>query len=131
MERMGIRTVIDLRMFHSDEKNIKGTSLKYISIPMAPWDPEIEEVRAFLTAVTDPDNQPVFVHCQHGSDRTGTLTAVYRMVIQGWIKERAIEEMTEGPFGFHEFWSGLPKFLDKLDIDTLRAEFSKAEKEQK
>jgi len=30
-------------------------------------------------AVTDPENQPVFFHCQHGADRTGTMCAVFRI----------------------------------------------------
>lgn len=125
LEQMGIRTVVDLRMFHSDRKELEGTSLNYIRIPMAPWDPKIKHVRRFLKIVTNPEYQPVLLHCQHGADRTGTLVAAYRMVIEGWSKERAIEEMTQGPFGYHKFWSGLPKFLDKLDIETLGAEFRK------
>ncbi len=123
LERLGIRTVIDLRMFHSDEKELEGTSLAYISISMAPWDPKGKQVREFLRIATDPAYQPVLLHCRHGADRTGTLIAAWRMVVEGWSKERAIEEMTKGPFGYHKFWSGLPKFLETLDVEALRKEF--------
>lgn len=126
LQQMGIRTVVDLRTFHSDEKEMEGTNLNYVSIPMAPWNPKVEHVRKFLSVVTDPAQQPVYLHCKHGADRTGTLVAAYRMIVQGWSKERAIAEMTEGPFGFHEFWSGLPKFLNKINIEILQMEFSKA-----
>jgi protein tyrosine phosphatase (PTP) superfamily phosphohydrolase (DUF442 family) len=127
LEKLGIKTVINLRALHSDKDELKSTQLKYISIPMETWDPETDQVRQFLRAATDPQNQPVFVHCQHGADRTGTMTAAWRIIIEGWTKERAVHEMTEGPFGFHEIWTGLPKFLDKLDWETLRTEFSNTE----
>ena len=125
LEKLGIKTVIDLRSFHSDQKALEGTSLQYINIPMQPWAPKLKDVRTFLTEVTNPANQPVFVHCHHGSDRAGTMTAVYRMVVEGWTRQQAVDEMTEGPFGFHKIWSGLPKFLNNLDINTLRAEYQK------
>ena len=48
--------------------------------------------------------------------------AVYRIVVEGWDKEKAIEEMREGPFGFHEIWKGLPKFIRELDVEELREE---------
>lgn len=130
LKKLGIKTVLNLRDLHSDQDKLEGAQLKYITIPMETWDPEMEQVRWFLQAAANPENQPVFVHCQHGADRTGTMTAAYRIVIEGWTKERAIQEMTEGPFGFHEIWTGLPKFLDKLDWDTLRAEFSQTKEKQ-
>ena len=44
---------------------------------------------------------PVLVHCLHGSDRTGTIVAMYRIVEQGWTREAAIAEMTGGGYGYH------------------------------
>ena len=37
-------------------------------------------------------------------------------------KEKALEEMTDGPFGFHSVWRGLPKFIRELDVEKLREE---------
>jgi protein-tyrosine phosphatase len=45
-----------------------------------------------LSAALDPANQPVFVHCEKGEDRTGALVAIYRIVKQGWTPERAYAE---------------------------------------
>lgn len=126
LEKLGIKTIINLRSLHSDRDEMEGTGLKYIHIRMEAWDPKMDEVREFLRAATKPDNQPVFVHCLHGADRTGTMTAVYRMVIDGWSRKRAIDEMVEGPFGFHEIFDGLPEFLSDLDIETLQQEFAQA-----
>ena len=71
---------------------------------MAAWDADEAEVLAFLRTVIKPENAPVFVHCRNGSDRTGTMVAAYRVVVQGWSKEAAIREMRDGPFGFHLIW---------------------------
>ena len=92
---------------------------------MDAWNPKQEQVEAFLKIVTNPGNQPVFVHCQHGADRTGTMVAIYRVVIEDWETEKAIDEMRNGPFGFHEILSGLPEFIEKLDVETLRQTYKK------
>ncbi|MCP4369159.1 MAG: dual specificity protein phosphatase family protein [Deltaproteobacteria bacterium] len=60
------------------------------------------------------------VRCQHGADRTGTMCALYRVAVQGWTKEEAIREMTEGGFGFHEVWKILPSWIKELDIESIR-----------
>jgi len=120
LKAMGINTVVNLRSFTSGRKETTDAGLAYESIYMKAWHPEDEDVVQFVRIVTDPARQPVFVHCQHGSDRTGTMCAVYRVVVQGWDKEAAIREMTEGGFGFHEVWAGLPKFLRDLDVPATR-----------
>jgi hypothetical protein len=64
----------------------------------------------------------VLVHCHHGADRTGTMCALYRIAIQGWTKEDAIQEMVQGGYGFHEMWINLPDWIDKLDIESMKKE---------
>lgn len=124
LETLGIQTVVNLRSLHSDRSKLEGTSLGYEPIRMEAWDPEKEEVEQFLTIVTDEAKQPVFVHCLHGADRTGTMVAVYRMVVEGWDKDKALEEMQKGPFGFHEMFQGLPEFIEELDIEALRSKYT-------
>ncbi len=124
LQKLGIKTVVNLRSLHSDRDELEGASLTYEHIRMEAWDPEQDEIEAFLKIVTNPNKQPVFVHCQHGADRTGTMVAIYRVVIEGWDTEKAIDEMRNGPFGFHEIFSGLPKFIEKLDTETLRKNFA-------
>ena len=75
---------------------------------------------AFLRVVADPARVPVFVHCSHGADRTGAMTAAYRVVVQGWDKEEAIREMIQGGFGYHTLWDNLPATIRKLDVPALK-----------
>jgi len=120
LERLGVRTVVNLRAFHSDRSELAGTALAYEHIHFNTWHPEDEDVLRFLAIVRDPARQPVFVHCQHGADRTGTMCAIYRMMEQGWTVEDAIAEMTTGGFNFHAIWGNLPKYLRALDLAALR-----------
>ena len=111
LQRLGIRTVVNLRAEHSDLRLIQGLGLKYETIPMSAAFPKPEEFRRFLAIARDPGSQPVFVHCQHGSDRTGTAVALYRVAVQGWGREEAIREMTKGGYGFHGIYFHLKTFV--------------------
>ena len=122
LERMGIEKIINLRSFHSDRDEIARTGLGCEHIHMKAWHPEREEAVRFLRIVRDPGRTPVLVHCQHGADRTGAMCALYRVAVQGWTKEEAIREMTEGGFGFHSIWGNLPEWIERLDIEAIKKE---------
>lgn len=116
---LGIVTVINLRAFHSDRDEL-DPALGYEHIDIKTWHPEREDAVRFLAIVTDPKRTPVLLHCKHGADRTGAMTAIYRIAVQGWSKDDAIREMKEGGFGFHSVWGNLPQWINDLDIDALR-----------
>jgi protein tyrosine/serine phosphatase len=120
LKRMGIETIVNLRSFHSDRDEIGNTELWYEHVYMKAWHPEQKEIVRFLRIITNPSRTPVLVHCQHGADRTGTMCAVYRIAVQGWTKEEALREMTEGDFGFHEVWTNLTSWLPELDVESIR-----------
>jgi hypothetical protein len=50
------------------------------------------------------------------------MTTTYRIAIEGWSKEDAIAEMTQGGFGFHAIWRGLVDYVRKLDVERLKRE---------
>ena len=120
LKAMGIKTVVNLRSFNSDREELGTTGLAYEHIPMKAWHPEQEDIVRFLRITTDKTRAPVFVHCQHGADRTGLMCAIYRVVIQGWTKEEAIQEMTQGGFGHHTIWTNLVRFIQDLDIEGIK-----------
>jgi protein tyrosine/serine phosphatase len=73
---------------------VQRLGMRFQSIPLSPTSaPSEDAVAQFLNIVTDPVNEPVFVHCEGGHDRTGALTAIYRMTHDGWTAERACREM--------------------------------------
>ncbi|HUT35073.1 MAG TPA: dual specificity protein phosphatase family protein [Planctomycetota bacterium] len=120
LKKMGVKTIVNLRSAHSDADFLGDAGLACVAIPMSAWHPETEDVVDFLKIATDKGRTPVFVHCQHGADRTGMVCAVYRIVVQGWTRDDAIREMTQGGFGHHPIFRDLSSFLRDLDVDALR-----------
>ncbi len=122
LKAMGVETIINLRSFNSDRDEIGDTGLGYEHIYMKAWHPERKEVVRFLQIVGNDNRRPVLVHCHHGADRTGTMCAIYRIAVDGWSVEEALEEMKGGGFGFHSVWGNLPRWVASLDIDAIKVE---------
>jgi protein tyrosine phosphatase (PTP) superfamily phosphohydrolase (DUF442 family) len=120
LKRYGIKTVINLRAYHSDKDKLVETDLEYQRFYVKTWHPEEQDVVQFLRVVTNPSSMPVLVHCQHGADRTGAMCAIYRVAVQGWTKEEALKEMQEGGYGFHSLWKNLVPWVKQLDIEQLK-----------
>lgn len=121
LQALGIKTVVNLRTFHSDRDELAATGLGYEHIHTQAWRIEGQDAVRFLEIVTDPTKAPVLVHCQHGADRTGAMCALYRIAVQGWSKSAALAEMTDGGFGFHAIWQNLPKWIDRADVEGIAA----------
>ena len=122
LQKLGIKTIINLRSFHSDKDEVLKLGLSYEQVYMKAWHAEREDAVWFLKIVTDPGRLPTFVHCHHGSDRTGLMVALYRVVVTGWTKEQAIREMIEGGYGFHPIWANLVRYIRNLDVNAIRKE---------
>jgi len=120
LKAMGIRTVLNLRSFHSDDHIIAGSGLKQGRLHMKPWRAEDADVVAFLKLASDTNNFPIFVHCQRGADRTGMICAMYRVVFCGWTKDEAIHEMKEGGFHFNPSWKNLVDYVKQADVEKLK-----------
>ena len=85
-----MKTVIDLQ----EDGNplalaqVERAGMKYVRIPMnTRVAPTAAQLASFLELVNDPANQPVYVHCAGGRHRTGVMTAVYRMSVDGWTAD--------------------------------------------
>lgn len=116
LRKMGIKTVINLRSRHGEKKAVEAKGLRSVEIPMdAMKNVDPAAVRKVLSVMVDPANQPVFVHCTLGKDRTGVVVAVYRMEVEGWSEAEAEAEMDA--FGFHEVWFRLKKFVRRFQVD--------------
>lgn len=121
LRRLGVKSVLSLRSLHADRIPIDA-DLHYERISFKAWHPEDEDVVRFLKIVSDPTRQPVFVHCQWGADRTGMMCAIERVALEGWTKDEAIAEMTQGDFNFHPEWQNLVQYVRELDVEKLARE---------
>lgn len=100
VERYGIRTIVDLGAHEpgTPEERIAQKTAEALGVRRyrldlegdATGDPN-EYVKA-LRILTDPEAQPVLVHCAAGAERTGCIAALYRQVEQGWDDDLAYAE---------------------------------------
>lgn len=120
LKELGIKTVVNLRLLHDDTDEIGDLDLDGVHIPIDAFKPKMESLVAFLRVATDPNRQPVYVHCQRGIDRTGAAVAAYRVVVCGWTKMEAIKEMFHGPYGYDHMFPNVPVFVEGLDFDEIR-----------
>jgi protein tyrosine/serine phosphatase len=125
LEKIGIKTVINLRAFHSDSDELKGTTLLNDELNVKTWHIEDEDVIRVLRTISKKENGPFLIHCQHGADRTGVMSAMYRIVVQGWTKDDAIKEMVAGGYGFHPVWTNIINYIKNVDIAKIERELVK------
>lgn len=105
LKQNGVRTVIDLRRsadrVEAERKYCALIGLNYINLPMGDAIPGVGKQREFMRIVDDaaqnPEHGVVFLHCSHGSDRTGFLTGLWRVQRDHWsIAEAASEALGYG-----------------------------------
>jgi protein tyrosine/serine phosphatase len=122
IKSLGIQTVVSLRNFHSDDALLKDTGVAFQRIGINTWQIGDKHVIAALRKIRAAEkNGPVLLHCMHGADRTGLISAMYRMLYQGWSKEQALAELTQGGYGYHALWKNIPKYLQRVDVEKIRA----------
>jgi len=124
LEKLGIRTVINLRYFNSDDDEVEGTSLRTEHTKILTWRIGDKHVVEVMSMLKKSENGPFLIHCQHGADRTGLMTAMYRVLEQGWSPEDALQELTDGGFGYHSMWKNIIDYVRSADIDKLKAEIA-------
>ena len=116
LKDLGVKTIVNLRgedahtQAESEEAHKLG--LRYYSISLPGFSrPKDEEVQRTLDIINAPENQPVFVHCRRGKDRTGTIVACYRISHDGWTAEQTKDEARRYGLGWVEI--GMRRYIDQ------------------
>ena len=98
IKHAGIRTLINLRKPHSsgtpEEKAYAAKNgLNFHNFSIGSSQADIEQtVARFLAIVDDPSNWPILVHCSRGKERSGVLSAVFRIEYDRWPNDQALQE---------------------------------------
>lgn len=69
-------------MYHSDYKPAKGTNLNLHWVKMRAGALTEEHLLKAFRVIRDREGA-ILIHCHHGSDRTGAIVAMYRILYQG------------------------------------------------
>ena len=127
LEKLKIGTVINF-LPESDASWLKAPGIRQVQLVYRTNHVDDTDVLAALRAIQEAQaNGPVLMHCKHGSDRTGLMAAMYRVVVQGWSKEEALNEMTLGGFGTSNGFKDGVRYMMKADIDKLRTALAKGD----
>ena len=120
LQQLKIGTVINF-LPESDADWLKAPGIRQVQLSYRTNHVDDSDVLAALRAIKEAEaNGPVLMHCKHGSDRTGLMAAMYRVVVQGWSKEDALNEMTLGGFGTSNGFKDGVRYMMRADIDKLR-----------
>lgn len=120
LERMGVRSVLNLRDYHIDTDEANLTGLHLVGYPMSAGSVTERDVENCLRLIR-LSPKPLLVHCWHGSDRTGIIVAAYRIVFQGWSVEQAEKEMRVDTYGYHDaLYRNLVELLRTTDWQAMR-----------
>jgi protein tyrosine/serine phosphatase len=113
LAKLGVKLIINLRMTNDlwapEETLARAQGLLYTNIPLRglgrPTDDQIRSILALIQTAPGP----VFVHCQHGCDRTGTVVACYRIQHDKWNGDAALNEAVL--YGISRFERGMKHFI--------------------
>jgi tyrosine-protein phosphatase SIW14 len=94
-----------------EKKSIESRGMKFVNVPINSLD-AVDATQGYglgraIALLNDPKNLPVYVHCEHGVDRTGLLIALYRVYYQNWKRQAAYDEMVAmGHGALRQFFTG-------------------------
>jgi len=111
---LGVNTILNLRdddeRASTEAEQAKLAGLRYFNVPFKrlgrPSDSQIDQVLSLIDA---PENGVVFVHCRQGSDRTGTVIAIYRISHDNWTDQEAKREAES--FGMKIWQHGMKDYI--------------------
>src|SRR4051812_16561999 len=119
LSRLGVKTIINLRMaddsWKEEEAKAVSHGILYTNVPFhgmgRPTDEQVKQVLGLIETLPSP----VFIHCRHGCDRTGTIVACYRIKHDQWTLTKALTEANH--YGLSVFERGMKRFI--LDFGKL------------
>jgi protein tyrosine phosphatase (PTP) superfamily phosphohydrolase (DUF442 family) len=114
LARLGVKTIIDLRSPYDYTEGTKIAAerlgIVYHQLPTSVWNPPTdEEANKFLSIVTDESKGPFFVFCADGVNRVGEMSAIYRVMKDGWTLDQALKEMDD--LGFNPYYYNLRNYV--------------------
>lgn len=98
LQQLGIRTVIDSQAFRPlasrrEQHEVERRGMRYLHIPIDFRPTDDRSPHHVLYQLAAACNQPVYLHCHLGRDRTGLVVALYRVQYLGWDPAAAYAAM--------------------------------------
>ena len=95
LKKMGFASVINLRQaseagaeIEAEAAAAQAAGITFVHLPFSGANPDPAVADAFLKAITEPANEPAFIHCA-SANRAAAMWMIKRMVVDKWDAERA------------------------------------------
>jgi protein tyrosine/serine phosphatase len=113
LKALGVTTIINLRttngVVKTEETDALANGITYTNVSLAgmgrPTDAEVSKILSLIENASGP----VFIHCEHGCDRTGTIAACYRIQHDGWSYDDAMKEAKK--YGISIWERGMKRYI--------------------
>ncbi|MDH5392944.1 MAG: tyrosine-protein phosphatase [Gammaproteobacteria bacterium] len=120
LQALGIKEVLNLREFHSDKREFRKTTITLHHLKINTDNLNETDLINSLRIIKNKKG-PLLVHCWHGSDRTGTVVAAYRIIFDNWSKQQALDEMINGGYGYHaSLYQNLVTLINEVDVNKIK-----------
>ena len=129
LKKLGIGLVINFREDSKDKEKsqVEALGMTYIDIPWNAFhNPTSQQVAQFLQLLRDNADKKVFFHCRRGAERTGVMTAAYRIAVERWTPQQALDEMEQFKFRglfFRNLKKYVRNFPQQLESDPVMQPF--------
>jgi protein tyrosine/serine phosphatase len=122
LKKQGVRTIISLEttgLFESSGKDIDAErteaeklGIAFVYKPTSSYLPvNGKQMDSVLAILADKTQQPVYVHCKHGEDRTGLVIGLERVEQEKWEAKDAYKEMLD--LHFHRILVALNHYFEE------------------
>jgi protein tyrosine/serine phosphatase len=122
LKQLGVTTIINLRttkeLWSAEAAAALSNSIVYTNIPLEGMGRPAQADMARILSIINGAPGPVFVHCEHGCDRTGTVIACYRIQHDGWDAEAALKEANR--YGMSILERGMREYVSDFGRDTSK-----------
>ena len=98
IKKMGFASIINLRLDNEKGADIeaeaaaaKAAGINFVHLPLSGSAPDPAVADRFLKTITEPGNQPAFIHCASGN-RAAAMWLIKRLAVDHWEVDRATAE---------------------------------------
>ena len=92
LKQLGVRTIISVTPSDRERELAGQHGMELVEVPFTRETGLTAKARSKFLLALKARPRPIYLHCKGGSHRAGSLGALYRVKVDGWNFEKAVEE---------------------------------------
>jgi protein tyrosine/serine phosphatase len=113
-ETYGIKTIINLRdekreaWYNAESEAAKAHGIRLVDFPLSSKEKLTQDDSELLVEIMKNAEKPILIHCEHGANRTGLVSAMYVGAVAG--KSEMFSEFQLSPYYGHVPIPGIGRY---------------------